>query len=193
MRCSCGSTTGPTCSSAAPSRPSAQRLIRLLTAAVADAARPLGSLAILDDSRARHDPRGLQRHRRRRCAAATLPSLFAAQAARTPDAVAVVFEDRSAELRGARRPRQPRWRITCARSASGPDVLVGLCVERSVELVVGLLGGAQGRRRLCAAGSGSSAAPDCRHDRGRRAWRGADAEQAGARALPAAGERAARS
>ena len=31
-------------------------------------------------------------------------------------------------------------RITCARWESGADVLVGLCVERSLELVVGLLG-----------------------------------------------------
>ena len=32
------------------------------------------------------------------------------------------------------------WRITCARSASAPRCVVGLCVERSLEMVVGLLG-----------------------------------------------------
>ena len=32
------------------------------------------------------------------------------------------------------------WRIICAGSASVPRVVVGLCVERSLEMVVGLLG-----------------------------------------------------
>ena len=40
-------------------------------------------------------------------AASTLPELFAAQAARTPAAVAVVFEDRDAELRRTGGARQP--------------------------------------------------------------------------------------
>ena len=31
------------------------------------------------------------------------------------------------------------WRISCARWGVGPEVLVGLCVERSLEMVVGLL------------------------------------------------------
>ena len=51
---------------------------------------------------------------------ATLPALFAAQAARTPDAIAVVFEDAAAELRRARRPRQPAGASSARRSASGP-------------------------------------------------------------------------
>ena len=32
------------------------------------------------------------------------------------------------------------WRITCARSGVGPETVVGLCVERSPEMVIGLLG-----------------------------------------------------
>ena len=71
--------------------------IRLLEAAVADAGpRRSAACAILDERRARHHPAGLERHRRSAgCRPATLPALFAAQAARTPDAVAVVFEDRA--------------------------------------------------------------------------------------------------
>ncbi|HWH64440.1 MAG TPA: condensation domain-containing protein, partial [Gaiellales bacterium] len=71
-----------------------RRLIRLLEAAVADAAQPLGRLPILETAerdtilRAWNDTT-------QPVAPATLPALFAAQAARTPDAIAVVFEDRT--------------------------------------------------------------------------------------------------
>ena len=71
-------------------------------------------------------------------APATLPSLFAAQAARTPDAVAVVFEDR--QLTYAALDAHSNRLANHLRSLGvGPDVLVGVCAERSVELVVGLL------------------------------------------------------
>ena len=83
-----------------------QRLIRLLTAAVADATRPLGSLAILDEAERSTILEGFNATARD-LTPATLPALFAAQARRTPDAVAVVFEDRCADLCGARRARQP--------------------------------------------------------------------------------------
>ena len=77
-----------------------QRLVRLLEAAVADASRPIGSLAILDaDERATilqgwNDTAHELPQAVGPAAPTTLPALFAAQAQRTPDAVAVVFEDR---------------------------------------------------------------------------------------------------
>src|SRR4029077_7845665 len=66
-------------------------------------------------------------------------TLFEEQARRTPAAVAVVFEGHAVSYREL---------DACAdllahhlRSLGvGPDVLVGLCVERSLEMVVGLLG-----------------------------------------------------
>jgi amino acid adenylation domain-containing protein len=69
--------------------------------------------------------------------------LFAAQARRTPDAVAVVFGDGPqtaaltyAELAG----RAGRLARHLRRLGVGPDVLVGLFVERSLDMVVGMLG-----------------------------------------------------
>ncbi|HSP80286.1 MAG TPA: amino acid adenylation domain-containing protein, partial [Myxococcaceae bacterium] len=65
--------------------------------------------------------------------------LFEAQVARTPDAVALSFEGRRltyAELE--RRANQLAWHLRAL--GVGPEVVVGLCVERSPELVVGLLG-----------------------------------------------------
>jgi amino acid adenylation domain-containing protein len=65
--------------------------------------------------------------------------LFEEQAARTPDAVALVFEDQQlsyGEL-NARANQLAHHLITLG---VGPDVLVGICLERSLELIVGLLG-----------------------------------------------------
>ena len=70
---------------------------------------------------------------------ATLPSLLAAQAAATPDAEALVFGDTSlsyAEL-NARANQLAHWLID---QGTQPDDLVGVCMQRSVEMVVALLG-----------------------------------------------------
>jgi amino acid adenylation domain-containing protein len=65
--------------------------------------------------------------------------IFEAQAARTPDAVAVVFEDQQMTYRelNSRANRLANYLHTIG---VAPDVLVGLCVDRSLELVVGFLG-----------------------------------------------------
>ncbi|MFL5332493.1 MAG: condensation domain-containing protein, partial [Geminicoccaceae bacterium] len=71
-----------------------RRLIRLLEAAAADAGQPLGHLPILESAE-RDTILRLWNDTTQPVAPLTLPALFAAQAARTPDAVAVVFEDRT--------------------------------------------------------------------------------------------------
>src|SRR5262245_33139294 len=70
---------------------------------------------------------------------ATLPELFAAQAAETPAAIAAAFEDQrltyaQLEARANQLAHHLRAR------GVGPDVVVGLCVERSLNTVVALLG-----------------------------------------------------
>jgi amino acid adenylation domain-containing protein len=67
-----------------------------------------------------------------------LHHLFEVQAARSPDAAAVLFETEEvsyAELD----QRAQRLALRLRRLGVGPDVLVGICLDRSVELVVGLL------------------------------------------------------
>src|SRR5256885_16303916 len=65
--------------------------------------------------------------------------LFEEQAARRPQAVAVTFEDRAltyGELNSRANQLAHHLRVRGLR----PDTLVGICVERSLEMVVGLLG-----------------------------------------------------
>jgi natural product biosynthesis luciferase-like monooxygenase protein len=67
-----------------------------------------------------------------------LPELFAAQAARTPHATALVFNDEEltfAELEGRVRRRAAQLRA----HGVAPDVLVGVCLERSLEMMISLL------------------------------------------------------
>jgi non-ribosomal peptide synthetase component F len=65
--------------------------------------------------------------------------LFEAQVERTPDATAVVFGNRQLTYRQLNhRANQLAHRLQTL--GVGPDVRVGICVERSLEMVVGLLG-----------------------------------------------------
>jgi len=65
--------------------------------------------------------------------------LFEAQVERTPNAIAVVFENQQLSYRvlNARANQVAHYLKTLG---VAPEVLVGLCVERSVEMIVGLLG-----------------------------------------------------
>jgi amino acid adenylation domain-containing protein len=70
---------------------------------------------------------------------ACVHELFEAQAARTPDAVAVVFETERLTYRELDQ-RANQLAHYLQKLGVGPETLVGLCVERSLDLVVGLLG-----------------------------------------------------
>src|SRR5712692_4907050 len=114
----------------------AERLVRLL-AAVGEPGRPIGSLDILAPAERERILRGWN-DTAHALPCATLPALFAAQVARTPAAVAVVFEDerlsyRELDLRANRLAHHLRAR------GVGPEVVVALCLERSPDMVVGVL------------------------------------------------------
>ncbi|MEG4345416.1 amino acid adenylation domain-containing protein [Microcoleus sp. A003_D6] len=65
--------------------------------------------------------------------------LFEAQVERSPDAIAVVFEEEQLTYRelNARANQLAHYLQSLG---VGPEVLVGICVERSTEMVIGLLG-----------------------------------------------------
>jgi methionyl-tRNA formyltransferase len=65
--------------------------------------------------------------------------LFEAQVEQTPDAVAVVFEDEQLTYKELNQ-RANQLAHHLGNLGVGPEVLVGICVERSLEMVVGLLG-----------------------------------------------------
>lgn len=69
----------------------------------------------------------------------TLADLFNEQVKKTPDAVALVFDEQ--ELTYAQLNARAECVAALLREQKvGPDTLVGVCVERSVEMMVGLLG-----------------------------------------------------
>ncbi|MGK5545509.1 amino acid adenylation domain-containing protein [Streptomyces sp. URMC 127] len=118
------------------------RLRLLLEAVTADPGQPLDRVGVLTaeerhrllvewNATSRPAPAALAE-------SATLSELFEAQAARTPDATAVIFEGTElsyAEL-NARANRLARY---LAGRGAGPERLIGLAVPRSAEMMVALL------------------------------------------------------
>ncbi|MHC2831689.1 amino acid adenylation domain-containing protein [Bacillus sp. F9_6S_D1_P_5] len=69
----------------------------------------------------------------------TIHQLFEKQAERTPEAVAVVYEDQKLTYQELNEKANQLAHYLQKRGI-GPDSLVGLCVERSPEMIVGLFG-----------------------------------------------------
>jgi amino acid adenylation domain-containing protein len=69
----------------------------------------------------------------------TLHQLFEAQAARTPDAIALVFGEHTLSYAALNGKANQLARYLQEQGVR-PDNLVGICVERSLEMVIGLLG-----------------------------------------------------
>ncbi|HVJ91897.1 MAG TPA: amino acid adenylation domain-containing protein [Labilithrix sp.] len=69
----------------------------------------------------------------------TAISVFEAQVDKTPDAIAVIFEERQLTYRELN-TRANQLAHHLRGLGIGPDSLVGLCLERSLEMVVGIVG-----------------------------------------------------
>jgi amino acid adenylation domain-containing protein len=114
----------------------ATRLATLLTAAVADPDRPVSRLPLLDDAERRTVRAGMeavQPYPRER-----LDTLVAGQAAKTPDAVAVIAAGRHLSFRDLdRRANGLAHRIRTA--GAGPGDAVAVLLDRDEHLVVALL------------------------------------------------------
>ncbi|WP_328869582.1 amino acid adenylation domain-containing protein [Streptomyces sp. NBC_00287] len=121
----------------ATARRLARHLIRLLEQVAADPDLPVRDLDLLDADE-RHLVIEGWNDTAHEVAPTTLPELFRAQAARTPDALALVFGEQRltyAEL-DARVEHTAR---VLAGMGVGPERTVGVALPRSVELVVALL------------------------------------------------------
>ncbi len=70
---------------------------------------------------------------------ACLHQLFEAQVERTPEATAVVFDDEALSYRGLDR-RANQLAHELRRRGVGPEIHVGVCLERSLAMVVAMLG-----------------------------------------------------
>ena len=116
----------------------ADNFVRLLEAIVAAPAAPLHTLDMLGGAERAQLLSGWNATATDYPSGGTLPQLFEAQAARTPEACALVFEQRQLSY-GELNRLADRWACTLRAEGVGPDVLVGLCVERAPEMVIGML------------------------------------------------------
>ncbi|MFI6447709.1 amino acid adenylation domain-containing protein [Kitasatospora sp. NPDC050543] len=112
-------------------------LLRLLESALQDPGLPLAKLDLLP-GRERAQLLEDWNDTAHEVPAATLPALFEAQAARTPDADAVVFGDTVVSYRELNE-RANRLAHHLIALGVGPEQFVALAVPRSVDMVVGLL------------------------------------------------------
>jgi amino acid adenylation domain-containing protein len=100
--------------------------------------RAIGSIDVLPEAERRIVVEEWNRTDAEYPAGSCIHELFEAQAERTPDAEAVRFQEESltyGELNG----RANRLAHSLRRRGVGPEVRVGICLERSLEMVVGIL------------------------------------------------------
>src|SRR5882724_2972671 len=112
--------------------------VRLLEQMIADAGQPLAALSLLSQAE-RELIAGFNATTAAYPQTQCLHELFAAQAACTPEAVALIDEEQTLSY-GALERRANQLAHHLRSLGVGPDVVVGLCVERSLDMVVGLLG-----------------------------------------------------
>jgi amino acid adenylation domain-containing protein len=111
----------------------------LLKAIADDPDRPLATIPLLSNEEAQQQLRAWNDTKRKYPEDNCLHELFEAQVAKTPNAVAVVFESEQLTY-GELNQRANQTAHYLTKLGVKPDSLVGVCLERSVEMVVALLG-----------------------------------------------------
>jgi amino acid adenylation domain-containing protein len=112
---------------------------RLLEGIVANPEQPISELPLLTEAEKRqllvewNDTKG--DYAKDQC----IHELFETQVDKTPDAIAVVFEDQQLSYRELN-TRANQLAHYLQKLGVGPGVLVGIYVERSIEMIIGLLG-----------------------------------------------------
>ncbi|SNT45959.1 non-ribosomal peptide synthetase [Actinacidiphila glaucinigra] len=114
-----------------------ERLVRLLEAVAGDSARPVTGIDLLSPAE-RRQVLVEWNDTAHEVPASTLPELFQAQAARTPDATALVFEDSEVSYADLNARANRLARLLLAHGA-GPEQIVALALPRSADLIVALL------------------------------------------------------
>ena len=122
----------------------AQRLVQALEAVVSDPEQAIGEIEILDEAERRqileewnateaeYPVAGSRREKR-------VHELFEELVERSPDAAALVYEDEQVSYRELN-ARANRLAHHLRGMGVGPDVRVAMCMERGIEMVVGVLG-----------------------------------------------------
>jgi amino acid adenylation domain-containing protein len=118
----------------------ARRLERVLVAMTADPGRQLSSMDLLDEpEQARLDGWGNRAVLTQPgTTPVSIPALFAAQVARTPEAVAVTFEGRSMTYRQVEEAANRLAQLLAAQGV-GPGQCVALLLSRSAEAIVAIV------------------------------------------------------
>ena len=114
------------------------RLLHVLAAMAEDDGRAIAALPLLDAAERDGLARRFAAPTAEFPADATLPALFRQQVARTPDAIAVEGPGGSLTY-AALNARANRLAHRLRAEGVGPERLVGLCAERGVDMLVGLL------------------------------------------------------
>ncbi|HMN80094.1 MAG TPA: amino acid adenylation domain-containing protein [Burkholderiaceae bacterium] len=117
----------------------ARHLVNLLRQIGSGEALPVARLRLMDEAERRQVVEGWNETRRRYREGVTLADLVEEQVLRTPGAVAVQDEHEAISY-GALNERANRLAHWLQAKGVGPDARVGVAVERSVALVVALLG-----------------------------------------------------
>ena len=112
---------------------------RVLQAVVTDAEQRVFELDLLSETERRQIIEGWNETQREYAPALTLSELFEAQAARAPEAVALRFEHTTLSYRELNERANQLAHYLQARGV-GPEVLVGILMDRSIEMIVAVLG-----------------------------------------------------